>query len=286
MRNKDVELAEKLGTRSGEYYSLNNFESMETDFAKKSRFHGQIMDDGFIFNPYIHRRWLPVQYTRLLSWGKGIIEDTIKSRYSYKYSINYTIQELEKLELLRVADREAFYERRRFFTVDVMKDIFIQNLKYILEYASSSRNWSYNNYMKKFYIYGLAWIDEEEIERTTTLEQNLRGGYYERDTIIPSGFLKKLQKRIDMLENADTYYEIKKAIKDLPTEIQTYEDLHHVMSESFVKAFHLAGAYYTLKHRIMFEHKEINGVKGAEACDALKTMLKHGFTAEEFDALL
>ena len=31
-------------------------------FAKNSKFYGQVMKDGHIFNPYMHRRFLPAQF--------------------------------------------------------------------------------------------------------------------------------------------------------------------------------------------------------------------------------
>ena len=48
------------------YFSLSALNKCEDEsvlmLAKKSSMHGLIMSDGYIFNPYIHRRFLPKQF--------------------------------------------------------------------------------------------------------------------------------------------------------------------------------------------------------------------------------
>ena len=39
-------------------------QAMDDCFGKNSQFYKQEMSDGHIFNPYIHRRWLPAQFRR------------------------------------------------------------------------------------------------------------------------------------------------------------------------------------------------------------------------------
>lgn len=297
MRSKDAELAEKLGERSKEYYSLCNFERMEErDFAPNSRFHGQIMEDGYVFNPYIHRRWLPARYKSMQKTCE-IFEKSMKDlivTYDRKYSIKVTLDELRKLEYLRKTSKEAFDERKQFFTVNVIKRILIQELRNLIVYASNPTT-------------GHSYVDGEEVmyfifrvgtvpaEKVTTLEKNPWNGLYqEKSRVKPTPFLDKLRKRIALLEEADTYYEISKAIKGLPIPnninydnfyIRGIEGVYWKLNDEFTEAYHLAGAYYTLKNDIMFEGKEVNGLKGAPACTYIRELLNAGATAEDFDGL-
>ena len=297
MRSKDVELAEKLGERSKEYYSLCNFEQMEERvFAPNSKFHGQIMEDGYVFNPYIHRRWLPARYKSMQKTCE-IFDKSMKDlivTYDRKYSIEVTLDELRKLEYLRKTSKEAFDERKQFFTANVIKRVFIQELRNLIVYASNPSNGhSYADGEEMMYlIYNVGIVPAEKV---TTLEKNPWNGLYqEKSRVKPTPFLDKLRKRIALLEEADTYYEISKAIKGLPIPnninydnfyIREFEGLYWKPNDEFTEAYHLAGAYYTLKNDIMFEGKEVNGLKGAAACAYIRELLNAGATAEDFDGL-
>ena len=297
MRSKDVELAEKLGDKSSEYYSLCNVEQIEPrDFAKKSKFHGQIMEDGYVFNPYIHRRWLPARYKNLRAVAR-ICEISLEKKIKdmgYKYSIKTTLEELHKLELLKKTSPEAFDERKRIFTPDVIKTILLQDLKNILIYSSCKENGhGGKDFFDEmyYYIHGIIEIKGSDCEMMEELIKNPWTGKYDSvSRVWPVEFLAFLRKRINLLEKADTYFEITRALRDVPIKANYVNyiplEMNLEVNEKFIKAYHLAGAYYTLKNDIMFEGKEVNGLKGAEACDYIREMLNSGATAEEFDKLL
>ena len=296
MRSKDAELAEKLGERSKEYYSLCNFEQMEERvFAPNSKFHGQLMEDGYVFNPYIHRRWLPARYKSMQKtceiFNKNM-KDLIVT-YDRSYSIGVTLDELRKLEYLRKTSKEAFGERKKFFTVNVIKRILIQELRNLIVYASDpAKGHPYMNGEEVGYLIYNVGIVPAEIE--TMLVKNWDGSYQKRESIGPTPFIDKVRKRIALLEEADTYYEISKAIKGIPVSnninysifyTQRIGGLFWKPDNEFIEAYHLSGAYYTLKNDIMFEGKEVGGLKGAAACTYIRNLLNDGATAEDFDGL-
>ena len=62
--------------------------AMEQFFGKNSKFYKQIMADGNIFNPYIHRRFLPAQFRRNIRYaGYGGIREFVRDSYNWNYVI-------------------------------------------------------------------------------------------------------------------------------------------------------------------------------------------------------
>ena len=96
-------------------------------FGKHSQFYRQVMADGNIFNPYIHRRFLPAQFRRNVRIaGYNGIHDFVKKSYTWNYVIRFLKEECAKLAMLERRDREAFVERSQFFTLEDMKVILTQ----------------------------------------------------------------------------------------------------------------------------------------------------------------
>lgn len=288
MRSKDVELAEKLGEKSKEYYSLNNTDKIEVDFAQKSGFHGQIMGDGYIFNPYIHRRWLPAQYSRITAQTKRYhipVETYVEKYYSMQHLLDIVKKEIGKLELLRRSDTKAFEERKMFFTVDVVKKVMDAYLRKMLEHVTNDMlHYTYSDFFHTGYGSSFLCIPSSMVTKVEKIEKDFDGSLRIKTEYRPTKFINALLESISNIEKADTYYEIQKEIKKYAENFETFTDVK--LPSEFFRAFHLAGAYYTLKNEIMFNSKEVNGKVGAEACAAIKDMLMSGATPEEFDALL
>ena len=99
---------------SGRYFSKSNLLDCDTDevkFAKKSDLYNKIMLDGNVFNPYIHRRFLPHQYIHLIEQYSGDIDAAISREYHFKYALEYTKKEVFQLQ------RHIFHHKAsiRFF---------------------------------------------------------------------------------------------------------------------------------------------------------------------------
>ena len=68
---------------TGELRRVPFNQAMDDCFGKNSQFYKQEMSDGHIFNPYIHRRWLPAQFRRnIREAGYNGIHDYVKRCYN------------------------------------------------------------------------------------------------------------------------------------------------------------------------------------------------------------
>lgn len=118
---------------------MSNFDS--ESWAKKSKFYQTVMADGNIFNPYIHRRFLPYQFREILSLaqlytfgyrktnGKLLFEkqlipskiqiiNALKHSYKPAILIKHICKEIELLSFLQKRDKLAYDERSMIWRVD------------------------------------------------------------------------------------------------------------------------------------------------------------------------
>ena len=80
-------------------------ESNEASFGENSQFYKKVMADGNIYNPYIHRRWLPAQFRRIImKVGCDHISDYVRTNYDWQYVIRFLKEEAAKLALLEKRD--------------------------------------------------------------------------------------------------------------------------------------------------------------------------------------
>ena len=104
------------------YFSLSALKKCDDEsvlmLAKKSSMYGLIMADGYIFNPYIHRRFLPKQFIE----NFGSFDDYL-SKITIDKAIKYVIKEIEILSFLQSADKDSFLERRKFFTFNTIRSV-------------------------------------------------------------------------------------------------------------------------------------------------------------------
>ena len=196
-------------------------------FGKKSRFYGQTMADGHIFNPYIHRRFVASQFRDLVKrYGLLNLRSEVARIYDWKYALEQVSSECGKLALLQRRDPEAFAERSQFYSLPRVKGI-------LLDYESQAQRQidkaaALNVKAASFYLPGYGVVRRENVRplkhRFETFRQsvNICGSY---------AALKKVVEDVDFLEL----------------------DCRLALPESFATAYVEAGAYYTLKHAIMFE---------------------------------
>ena len=80
-RKMNVEKSlEKAGVDTKKYPSLamqNILGYQGKAFAENSYLYRKIMKDGHVFNPYIHRRWLPYQFMNSVYWVRQYYAETI-----------------------------------------------------------------------------------------------------------------------------------------------------------------------------------------------------------------
>lgn len=213
-------------------------------WATSSKFYSQVMEDGHIFNPYLHRRFVPSQFLRMMKYSGTSIRNYIEGRYGFVYSIEWLKEEVRKLAFLQNADPIAFNERKHFLTIDNVKNIIADYTGTVAMFVTDELSVFRSVKVGKHRcIRSIAEVDRFKIEL--------------------SEFNNKVQSVITyetMNELLQTHFVVKAAYNTKK-------------SDTFIEVFEKAGAYYTLKHLVMFEHLSLNGKSGADACNALAAYL-------------
>lgn len=233
---------------------LNNFSLQKQQlFGKKSFYYGSIMEDGFIFNPYVHRRFLPTQFKRIVKFNfssediKNNTEEDIYKQlasvsncfyeyFSIGHIIKYMQKEIHTLLILQEKDVSAYMERSKFLNVETI----LSTIKGILELCKS---------------YG---VSRYGLERMNEAYDRL---IQEPTFIILEKFL---------ITNSFLYQYI-----DCPR----IESLHNIR-ESFFKS----GLYFSIKNELMFNLSEekIKDIYGANKFDSLEG-IRESLLKDEFD---
>ena len=273
MREIDENLKEALNTDFEKYPSLNpNIVEDGTVIAKNSRFFSRMMEDGYVFNPYIHRRWLPKQYRKLMKdAGMPILlqefYEYIRDYFSNKYWLKFVDDELNKLINLNRYDVKAFKERSQFFTVDIIKKLYVDYVSGFLEEAEKLRNISY--FVDYFFV---RYRDYCFVVPVKYCNRMTDGAYK-----INNLYFDKLEDAKSRIENAMVYSEIKAGIEILD-ELGVLKHFHDIPLNDETKgrliyAYIEEGAYYTIKDALMFRGATFKGKTSVEGCQLLKHTL-------------
>lgn len=221
-----VELRDK---RTGQLLQVD-LNSPLSPLGSRSRFYGQIMADGHIYNPYIHRRFIAAQFRELhRTFGIDGIEHGVAQRYDWAYAIALLRKEVHTLALLEARDKPGFEERRSFFTLNAVQSIL-------------------EDYVRQVKLH---------VDRLAARRQG-ESIFVEGEGRIACQNLRPFKHRFDVLlmrvRECCTYQTLDKtleAFRDVPLPEDT------PLPASFIQPFVEADAYYTLKHAVMFEHKQL-----------------------------
>jgi hypothetical protein len=99
----------------------------------------QIIEDGYVRNTKLHRRFVMAQMFQGLNYksydGRKTGYNEWVKRHSLKYAFDMMLEEIRVLGKLEERDRETFVERAHFFTKDVIKktmeDYVVELIKYV-----------------------------------------------------------------------------------------------------------------------------------------------------------
>lgn len=213
-------------------------------WAKNSRFYKSVMQDGNIFNPYIHRRWLPAQFHSILRsltmCDRSVSEERVKGYFSSVWGITSiiknTAKEINLLAFLEYRDRIAFRERSLIYSLEVCKTILVN--------------------------YGQAICD-----KISRLNPDLFIVRKQRRLYSVSEILNYCMAMIVNIGDQNTYKELDEYLNNHALHGLKFEEIYKytlagtVMydlryTSKFDKAletFMLAGAYYSLKSYYMFD---------------------------------
>ena len=249
-------------------------------WGQNSKYYGKVMADGHIFNPYLDRRFLPAQYLSMIKNEYNYSAYTaIKNNYSYMYSIEWVVKEVDKLAFLEKADKVAFEERRVFLKPE---DVFFIVRDYVCSLIGLvERRLKLGDYRKekktgdvylkfKGYkeIYAGREVEDienhkvvkrvaksEELKRTINKFSDLSGELWElakQSGYNNNGIYKKMNHLLQSVRFIQLPYDTKK-------------------SPAFIDRFMAQGAYYTLRNLVLFEGYKLKSYNGGQACELLRS---------------
>lgn len=187
-----------------------------------------IIEDGYVRNTKLHRRFVAAQYFKMLEsdWGW---HGYLNKFYSYMYQFDMMFEEVRVLGKLEKRDKETFNERNAFFTRATVLQILDDYVWDVKNYVNGLK---IKHCKGKPYVsipgFGMVFTDE--------LDKRVFGPIEAVNNIC-----KKSYTYWKMYENLMTF---KKVMIKLPFETRK--------SKVWVDAFQKEGAFYTLKNLIMF----------------------------------
>lgn len=200
----------------------------EVDKLTEDEIAKRILQDGYVRNTKLHRRFVAAQYMRMLESDRGWY-GYLNTYYGYAYQFDMMFEEVRVLSKLEVRDRETFNERSQFFTNKVVCAVLKDYIKDV-----------------KTYIDGL------DIK-------HCKGRPYVKITGYGNVFTDEIDSKIiTPLEAMYTVCERSKTYGKLYNNLMSFKDLMIKVpygtkkSKVWVDAFQREGAFYTLKNLIMF----------------------------------
>lgn len=193
----------------------------------------QIIEDGYVRNTKLHRRFIMAQTFHMLNYKSydGKYEgytDYLNLMYSYDYTFKMMLEEIRVLSKLEAKDEESFEERKHFFTKEVVVDV-------LLDYVEKLRK-----YVDNLPTHKCKGVPYKRIKGMDVFVDDLAKKLY-----IP------MQDRIGEVVIAWNYTKMYQALKKFMNHmIKLPYDT--TKSKAWVEAFKGEGAYYTLKNLVMF----------------------------------
>ena len=279
-------------------------------FGKTSKFYGKELC-GFMYNPFMVRRFLPKQFRELMIQdSKHNVDKGIKRTVSLMDSVYYIIEECHKLSYM---DDIAYQERSLFWTVSDVKRILVDYLDKVQIYidqakeravkitettdeygiTKKARRVKYIKFQNKKYD---AHVDLSYDNKTSTAK-------IIKELVVDWDVEKNIAELKNKITECNSYKEIwhlmeinKKSLIKLP---KSYRVIHNnlkgdyklekisenrmfTLSKEFLLGYKLSGAYYTLKDEIMFGNRTYHGLTGRDALVLLRNNLENGKEAHEF----
>lgn len=267
LRNERMEKLNAMGINTGKYFTVDLENGTKVHLIidengdckqVKDPFVDKIIEDGYVRNTKLHRRFVMAQMFAMLNYVsydgkyKGY-NDCLKRMYGYDYTIKMMLEEVRVLGKLEVRDRESFEERVHFFdkkvVIAVMED-YLEKLKAYVE-KLPNRNCKGVPYKR---VKGVNIFNDD-------LDKKL---YY------------PVRNYIWKVKAAKNYTDVYKALNNF---VKDMIKLSHDTPKSkvWIDAYKGAGAYYTLKNLVMFHNCTITSAEGiyygANSMEYLKSRL-------------
>lgn len=255
-------------------------------WAEKSRFYNTVMRDGNIFNPYIHRRWVPAQFNRIINEigirRKGYRNDfqpltcsDINYYFSNKKEIEHCFdilyKEVELLSYLKRKDKIAFEERSAIYTLESCKNIYKGFWNWMLGNREMSDAACYRAplILRQAHFYEGLYKDEFKPMLMSVLSQiETVSDYEELANLLQTVVIPCNRKRLEV--NWGNIHKFLNWPLNFNLVCRRSPDYPWVMN--LISKYVLTGAYYSLKTEYMFNPK----VKSTIKCQIIQNELMEG----------
>ena len=240
-------------------------------WAKTSKYYGKEIC-GYAFNPYMIRFKLQQQFEELMSEAEDLnVHGLIAKKYPYMYSVEYTIEEVRKLAMLKKRSKIAYDERSKTFDLYSCKEI-------LAEYVENA-------------IREVDFRINKEVMKTAPgneIKGNLKGyGHFTWGTVCEKIEKHRIVKYLEYSEELKAVFFNLEELEKQILRCWSYKELFETMpsklikvnekvkkSRAFMNCFIKAGAYYTLKQTLMFDDTvEFKKMHGREAVETLRNYL-------------
>ena len=258
-KNERMEKLNAMGMNTGKYFTVNlpdglaknstitltiNEDGEYTVVNANDSIANQIIEDGYVRNTKLHRRFVMAQMFEGLnyeSWygdQKGY-NDWLK-RHGLKYSFKMMLEEIRVLSKLEVRDEESFLERSKFFTKDVIVRT-MQDYIYKLEAHINSQR-----------TYKCKGVPYKKVKGVDIFVADLDKKIY-----------APMRLKVNNVFRARNYNEIYRSVKAFCEQMINLP-WTTPQSKVWMDAYKGEGAYYTLKNLVMFHNCgiEVNGRMG------------------------
>lgn len=105
----------------------------------------QIIEDGYVRNTKLHRRFVMAQMFQMLNYvsydGQESGFNAALSHYGYDYQFKMMLEEVKVLSKLEVRDAETFDERATFFTREVIAKICFDYIDELKKHIENSKTY-------------------------------------------------------------------------------------------------------------------------------------------------
>lgn len=279
-------------------------------FGKASKFYGTELC-GFMYNPFMVRRFIPKQFRELMHQdSKHNVDKGIKRTVSLMDSVYYIIEECHKLSYM---DDIAYQERSLFWKVSDVKKILLDYLDKVQIYIDQA---------KKRVVKITETTDEHGITKKAKRVKYIKFQNKKYDAHIDLAYNNETSTA-KIIKNVVVNWDVENNLAELKRKIiscHSYKELWHLMetnkksliklpksykvirdsfngdynlekisenkmftlSKEFLLGYKLSGAYYTLKDEIMFGNKTYHDLTGRDALCLLRNNLENGKEAHEF----
>lgn len=225
-----------------------------------------IIDDGYIKNSKLFRRWITAQTFRMLNYQsyrninrKGW-EACMKDCFSYEYQFDMITDELHTLAKLQKEDPTYFAERTMFFNGNVVVALLEDYLRRLKKYVNKQMRENPRNYRGQAYV--------KLAKYGNVLVKDLNSKVY---LPICNGIAV-----VKIAVNDGTYADVEKAFKDFMSKYYNKLPYETTKCATWKDAFKGSGSYYTLQNLIRFHGVVLKGWTNKYDSENYLNALLHG----------